>query len=76
MAGASKCKTGSISYTSFLETLESEALRHGVRSKGYERALFTFSKNYSPNDSLKTRKSIALSEDLKLAQSLTENNTT
>jgi hypothetical protein len=76
MAGASKCKAGSISYISFLETLESEALQRGVRSEAYERALFAFSKNYFPNDSLKIKNSIEFAEDLDLAQSLAEQNTT
>lgn len=70
MAGASKCKISSISYINFIETLESEASRLGTSSEIYERALFAFSKNYFPNESLKMKTSFGFQEDIEVAISL------
>jgi hypothetical protein len=73
MAGSSSCKPSSISYIEFLNTLEESSSALDVPSEEYERALFAFSKNYFPNDSLKIKEEPLLAEDCDIALALTAN---
>ncbi len=70
IGGASGCRPDGVTYIEFLETLETAAKRIGVSSEIYERSLFAFSKNYFPNESLRLKDQLQITEDIGVARSL------
>ena len=70
LCAASRAKGVKYDYLEFLAALERLALELKVTAENLERALFAFSKNYFPNDSLAMNESPVHQNDQNVATTL------